>query len=109
MSADPALDRIAASVENSLLYASPAAQEFFGNTTDRFITAQLKVFDGDPAELGAVFLNMYREICALANPLSAGVLAPSLGPEQILTGLQFYLAHGGVQLYLRRHPAAQLR
>jgi hypothetical protein len=109
MAADPALDRIAASFEDALLHANPASRAYFAAATDRFIADQLAVYDGDPAELGAVLLNLHRSIATLYKPSKGRrrSRSQSLDAEQVLTGLQFYLGHGGVQLYLRRHPAAQ--
>lgn len=110
MAADPGLDRIAASFEDSLQLANPASRAYFIGATGRFIDDHLSVFDGDPAELGAVFLNMHRNIASLYEPGgSRRWPRRGLTADQVLTGLQFYLAHGGVQLYLRRHPAAQRR
>ena len=109
MAADPGLDRIAASFEDALLRASPASRSYFEASTDRFIADQLAVFNGDPAELGAVLLNLHRSIATLYEPSKGRrrSRSQSLDAEQVLTGLQFYLGHGGVRLYLRRHPSAQ--
>lgn len=111
MAADPGLDRIAASFEDALLSANPASRAYFEAATDRFIADQLAVFDGDPAELGAVLLNLHRSIANLYEPGTGRrrSRSRSLSTEELLTGLQFYLGHGGVRLYLRRHPAAQRR
>ncbi len=96
MAADPRLDRIAAAFEHALSHADPAVQGHFTRISGRFIEEQLALYSGDPAELGAVLLNLYSDAVAMALRMRA---------EEMMVALTFVLGHAGTGLYLGRYPA----
>ncbi|NUR63098.1 MAG: hypothetical protein HOV87_31245 [Catenulispora sp.] len=97
MAADPRLDRIAAAFEDALWRADPRVRGHFARVSEAFVTDQLALFRGDPAELGAVLLNLYSDASAMRTAMTA---------EEVVTGLTFILGHAGTGLYLRRLPIA---
>jgi hypothetical protein len=97
MAADPRLDRIAASFEDALWRADPAVRAHFARVSESFVREQLALYSGDPAELGAVLLNLYSDVSAMSVAMT---------PEALVVGLTFILGHAGTGLYLRRLPIA---
>lgn len=96
MAADPVLDRIAAAFVQSVGEAGPNNRFVMSDITRRFIDQQLNVYEGEPVELGAVFLSLYAKLTKMDD---------WMGPQAAARALAFFLGSAGTQLYLRRYPA----
>lgn len=96
MAADPALDRIAAAMEEGVTEAGPHSRAVMSEITVRYIDDLLKVYAGPPDELGAALLSMYAKFTKMVD---------WMGPSAASRAHSFFLANAGTQLYLRHHPA----
>ncbi|MFL6112200.1 MAG: hypothetical protein ACJ786_12730 [Catenulispora sp.] len=96
MAADPALDRIAAAIEEAHSGAGPVTRLQMTAITRRFIDDQLTAYHGRPDELGAAHLSQYAKLTKMAE---------WMGPTAAVRAFSFFLSSAGTGLYLRRYPA----